>query len=691
MKYIIITCIYLIVINTHLYSVSSPLKDQATSLAESTDSLPSVLIKNHADLIESKLRLEAVLKFGEHQLPDNLKEWETYRVQLKNEIIKKAGIIIDHKLPLNIKETGTIQMKGYTIKNIVFQTRPGVYATANLYIPGGKGPFPAVITMHGHWTGGRLYESFQAIGQSVALNGYVCLNIDAWGAGERTTIHGTNEYHGANLGASLMNIGESLMGVQVSDNMRGVDLLCSLSYVDPEKIGATGASGGGNQTMWLAAIDERVKAAVPVVSVGTFESYIMRSNCICELLIDGFTLTEEAGILALVAPRAIKMCNIIADNPTFLSSEMLRSFNNASPVFKMLNVENNISNLVLNKTHGYWPENRDVMLGWFDLYLKGIGNGAPKKEIPFETLPKEQLMVYPKGQRDANVLSTDEYCRRKGNDMRTTYLKIKSFDTGLKRNELKNILRISEKSDLKQVYRYSDLGGWKRFALETSDNKLIPVLLLAPVNESLGYQIICNSEGKTNIPLALIDEFKKKGSGIVIADLSGTGEAYSTSSRSSDRTAKLHTLSRAELWLGKTVLGEWSKELKVVTEFLNSGYKARKISIDGSKEAGLAALFMCATEGVENVDKIILRDAPISYLFDNRESIDFFSMGIHLPGFLNWGDVSLAAALSGKKVTFINPVTMSGQTIKADKLKEFKTEFDKLRVACKQPGSTVFN
>ncbi len=128
-----------------------------------------------------------------------------------------------------------------------------------------------------------------------------------WGAGERTSVHGVTEYHGSNLGASFMNIGESLLGIQVSDNIRGVDLLCSLPYVDARNIGATGASGGGNQTMWLAAADERIKAAVPVVSVGTFESYVMRSNCICELLIDGLTFTEEAGVLALA--RAIMPCN----------------------------------------------------------------------------------------------------------------------------------------------------------------------------------------------------------------------------------------------------------------------------------------------------------------------------------------------------------------------------------------------
>ncbi|MEJ7769713.1 MAG: acetylxylan esterase, partial [Chitinophagaceae bacterium] len=248
------------------------------------DSLPNVLPANRADLIESSFRNQALLQFSVHQLPDNLTAWQHYKSALKSKIIQKAGVVIDHKLPLNMRETGSVKSDGYTIKNIAFQTRKGVYSTANLYVPEGKGPFPAVITMHGHWPAGRLFEQFQAIGQTLALNGYVCLNIDAFGAGERTTIHGTDEYHGANLGSSLMNIGETLVGFQMSDNMRGVDLLCSLPFVDAGKIGATGASGGGNQTMWLTAIDERIKAAVPVVSVGTFESYIMRSNCVCELL-----------------------------------------------------------------------------------------------------------------------------------------------------------------------------------------------------------------------------------------------------------------------------------------------------------------------------------------------------------------------------------------------------------------------
>jgi hypothetical protein len=688
MKIILLICLGFISISTCFNCKSKHLENQSDFRIECNDSLPSVLTHDHPDLIARKLKLEAELKFGEHQLPDNLKDWETYRVQLKKVIIEKAGVIINHNLALNIKETGTIQMKGYSIKKITFQTRPGIYATANLYIPDGKGPFPAVVYMIGHWRKGKIDSTGpQAVGHSLALNGYVCLAIDPWGAGERTTTYGIFEYHGSNLGASLMNIGESLMGIQISDNIRGVDLLSSLSYVDSGNIGATGASGGGNQTMWLAAMDERVKAAVPVVSVGTFESYIMQSNCICELLIDGLTFTEEAGVLALT--KAIMVCNHNKDdNPTFFPAEMLRSYNNAKPVFKMLGKENNISYRLFDLTHGYMKEDREAMLGWFDLHLKGIGTGAPKKEIPFEQLPEERLMVFSGGQRDADVLSTDEYCRQRGNELRTVFINAISFNTDQKKKELQSILRINGKSDLKKVHQYSGKDGWDRFALETSDDKLIPLLHLAPLNKSLGYVILCNPEGKNCISPSLIDKIKRNGSGIVIVDLSGTGEAISTSSIPLDETLKLHTLSRAELWLGKTILGEWVEEMDMVIQFLNSNFKAEKVSIDGSKEAGLAGLFLSVVKG--NVDNITLRNAPISYLFDNRESVDFFSMGIHLPGFLNWGDISLAAALSGKNVTFIDPVSMSGQKLSGNRLKEYKTEFESVRNKCNQPGRTFF-
>lgn len=650
--------------------------------------LPEILTEHHADLVHGEIRQQAAKRFATHQLPESLSDWEAYRALLKDEVIQKTGFSIDHQLPLKMEESGSTGMQGYTVKNVIFQVQPEIYATANLYIPDGEGPFPGVVVMSGHSINGRLGKT-QALGYGLALNGYVALTIDPWGAGERTTTYGTFEYHGANLGASLMNVGESLMGRQITDNMRGVDLLCSLPYVDADKIGATGASGGGNQTMWLAAMDERVKAAVPVVSVGTFESYVMGHNCICETLIDGLTFTEESGILALTAPRALLISNGTKDsNPAFYPSEMLRSFDNAMPIFELYKAGHKFSHLIFEGPHSYPQETREAMLNLFNRHLKGNAGASLADISRDDLLPEEKLMNFPAGQRDKKITSTAEYCRDKGSQLRSALLAAKSFDTDQKINELKEVLRLGGKSGLKNVNQYPTKNGWDRFALETNDGKLIPVWHSGPQQNSDGYVIMSNPEGGKNISLSSINEWHKKGKGVVIVDLSGTGETASFLSARYDKTATLHTLSRGEIWLGKTVLGEWVKELEVVSQFLESRFSAGKISVDGNKESGLAGLFLSTLGG--NVENVVLRNSPISYLFDKRESIDFFSMGVHLPGFLVWGDISLAAALSGKEVTFMNPVSMSGRELDGGELSAFQKEFEDLRRLCKKAGETIF-
>ncbi len=655
------------------------------------DSLPHVFNGNSGRIIESNLEREAALKFSLYQLPHDRQAWDTFRLQLKNKIIGETGALLNQKLPLHVRETGTLQMQGYSIKNIAFQTRPGIYATANLYIPEGQGKFPGVVVMMGHSLTGRLYDKYQSVGITLALNGYVSLCIDPWGSGERTTVHGVFEDHGDenNLGIALMDVGESLMGMQLTDNIRGVDLLCSLPYVDADNIGATGSSGGGNQTIWLAAMDERVKAAVPVVSAGTYESFVMGSPCICEVLTDALTFTEEAGVLALVSPRAIKMCNHSRDaNAAFNPREMIRSYENAKPVFEMLGAGNNIAYDTFNLTHGYWPEDRGSMLGWFNQHLKKTGNGAAVKELPFNTLPNEKIMVYAPGKRDPEVLTTEEYCKQRGNELRTMYLHAQSFNAPVKRLELRKIIRAGEKSAIKKVHEYAAIDRWRRFALETSDDKLIPVILYPPPPGSKKIALVSYPGGKEHIPSSLAEQFIHSGSGIAIVDLSGTGETASAPLQSYDSVGRLRVLCKSYLLLGKTVLGEWVQELGLARSFINTIYPSAKISFYGNKEAGLAGLYLAALGG--NLESVTLEDAPVSYVFDNRDSVEFFSTGIHLPGFLQWGDVSLATALSGVNTTFIHAVTMSGRLLTAERLKAYQDEFEKIRIYTRQPGKTVF-
>ena len=657
-----------------------------------TDSLPSVFPANHADIVGSRLKNDACLRFMQFNLPVTKQEWETSSTQLRNAIIEKTGISIDHKLPLDYHETGSIKMDGFSIKNIFYQTLPGVYATANLYIPDGQGPFPAVLNSNGHWPGARMCEPVQLSAQALALNGYVVLCMDAFGAGERSTVSGIEEYHGANLGLSLLDIGKSLMGIQVSENMRCIDLLCSLPYVDANNIGATGASGGGNQTMWIAAMDSRVKAAVPVVSVGSFESYIMESNCVCELFIDGLTLTEESGILAMTAPRALLMLNHNKEsNPTFYPSEMLRTYMNVKPVYEMLGAGKNLSYQLFDLPHDYLQEDRDAMLKWFGIHLKQ-GTGSSENEVKINTLPFEKLLVFSPGKRDPKVLSIQEYCKKVGEEQRKQYLSSSAIDIYKKKKELLEMLRIIEFASIKNVHQYPDIDGWNRFAIESSDGKLIPLLHVAPQKKESGYTILCDPQGKNGISLALIDELKKKGSGIVIIDLFGSGENASAKAYANDNAylPQFHTLSRAELWLGRTMMGEWVDDLNLAVQFLENKYKVTSVNFDANKEAGLAGLYFSVIKAGK-VNSLTLHEAPASYLFDTRDGIDFFSMGIHIPKFLVWGDVSLACALTGADIHFINPVTMSGNTVVGGKLQTVQTEFEKIGTLCHQSGKTVFN
>jgi len=653
------------------------------SFCQSGESLPRVFDVPD-DIIGHMLIKEADIAASAQKLPEHKDKWEEHRIQLKQTVLEKTGVIIDHQLPLDTKELSSRDMSGYTVKNIIFQTRPGVYATATLYAPEGVGPFPAVVVMMGHNRAARLAAVYQQLGHVLAMNGYVSINIDPWGSGERATVHGDFEYHGANLGASLMNVGESLMGMQIVDNMRAIDLLCSFPYVDAKKIGATGASGGGNQTMWLSALDDRVQASVPVVSVGTFESYVMNHNCICETLPDGLTFTEEAGVLGLVAPRALKICTAFREaNKAFLPVEMLRTYKNLRPIYDLYGADEKLSYYIADVTHGYHPEFREAMVGWFDLHLQGKGTGAPKKEnIEPPVFSEKEQMAFETGNRDNRVVGTAEYCRTKGERLRTNMLAVKKFDVDTKKMDLTRILRLSSDPQIIEIHRMPASQNWERFVIETSFGSHIPVLYRAPTGKERKYVISCSINGKTGINPDVYDETRLQGAGVMLIDLWGTGESIYRESGS-----KFHTLSRSAIWLGKRVMGQWVNELEMAIRYLTGECDAKDIKINADRETGLAALFLAALNN--DVNTLELFDTPVSYLFDQREGIDYFSMAIHLPNILQWGDVSLAAGLGGKNITFTNPVTMSGRPLTRNEKDAFAKEFANMRKACGQKGTTI--
>ena len=626
--------------------------------------------ESHGGMALHRLAGEARNLFRLHALPSTLEGWTSHREFLRAEIWRHLGSPFDDDVPLDIQWHGDLQGDGFIVRKLTYQSRPGLRVTANLHVPAGRGPFPAVLNVHGHWAQGKIAARVQGRPHALVRSGYVCLCVDAFGAGERGTRDGEYEYHGGHLGAALLDLGETLMGMQVVDNMRAVSLLRSLDIVDPENIGATGASGGGNQTMWLAALDDRLKAAVPVVSVGTFESYVGATNCICECLPGGLTFTEESGVVALTAPRALKICNALGDsNITFLPSQMLRTFDQAKAVYRLHGAGERLENQVFNEPHGYWPGVREAMLGWFDRWLKGVGDGSPREEPSFEVFEEKRLTCFAPGERPPSVPSIAQFCRDRAAELRGASGP-ESCHVAAKQDALRGLLGLA---DAAESFRDAVPHGgrtlrgmaWERLTLRTCQGSLYPVLVRRPATGS-AYRIVVHPAGK-GVALDALDPASAvdDGRGVLLFDLWGTGETFPTD----DDTIRgaHHQLARACLWLGMPMLGIWVDNLRLVAAFARDALGATSLRLEGRGEAGLAGLFAEVCLGL--FDAMRLTALPASYAFGESPATGSFA--VHLPGILPWGDVELALALCGVDVALDGLAAIDGSAYAPEQAEAF--------------------
>src|SRR5207302_1328523 len=197
--------------------------------------------------------------------------------------------------------------------------RPGLYVTADLYLPrpsGEKGErrYPAILYLCGHYSqmkrdGAKAAADCQSHGIWFARHGYVALVVDTLELGEIAALHRGTLQHGRWWWYSA---GYTPAGVECWNAVRAVDYLVSRPEVDPARIGATGISGGGVGTFWVAAADERVKAAAPVSGMGDLTFYVgeggIGRHCDC------FSFPNRARwhwttIAALICPRPILFVN----------------------------------------------------------------------------------------------------------------------------------------------------------------------------------------------------------------------------------------------------------------------------------------------------------------------------------------------------------------------------------------------
>lgn len=311
----------------------------------------------------------------EEKIKDEIKtpiEWEEKAAKIRAEFIKSIGGLDFAKCDLNPEYTGEIDKGKYIIKKVVYQSLPHFYVTANLYVPKNvEGKIPAILLSAGHSEPAKAEPKYQLSAIELALNGMAVLAVDPPGQGELIqmpdrddVLWGVHEHSYIGLVCSLA--GMNIARYFIWNLIRSVDFLISLDFIDENKIGACGNSGGGTQTCYISMIDPRIAAAAPGCYINGRKQYIVKGhahdseqnifNCA------NFGL-DYGEFISCFAPKPFK---ILSQQYDFFPIEgTMYSLKRAKKIYSLYQKEENIDIVIDKNMHGLSDNLRQGLVKWF--------------------------------------------------------------------------------------------------------------------------------------------------------------------------------------------------------------------------------------------------------------------------------------------------------------------------------------
>ena len=315
------------------------------------------------------------------------KAWLARARHLREQVLVSAGLWpMPEKGPLNAHVFGRVERGDYSVEKVYFESHPGFYVTGNLYRPVGKtGPFPGVLSPHGHWAYGRLENgadgSIPARGITLARQGYVVFSWDMVGYND------SRQVDHRLLDPRLAQWGIGSLGLHLWNSLRSVDFLESLPDVDASRLSCTGASGGGTQTFLLTAVDDRIKVAAPVNMI----SHYMQGGDVCENAPNLRLDTNNMEIAALTAPRPMLMVSAAGD---WTRDTPRIEFPAVESVYALLGAKDRVSTVQFIADHNYNRDSREAVYGWFARWLLGRPEASPVPEREFTAEQPADLLVF---------------------------------------------------------------------------------------------------------------------------------------------------------------------------------------------------------------------------------------------------------------------------------------------------------
>jgi cephalosporin-C deacetylase-like acetyl esterase len=530
---------------------------------------------------------------------------------------------------------------GYTVENIVIETAPKLFATANLYLPKtGTKPYPVVLYQCGH--ANKRY--FTRHGAWLATHGIAVLVMDNIEMGEVEFTH-----HGVYSHAWFhwYSRGFSPLAVELLNARRVVDYLVSRPDVDRNRIGATGRSGGGVTSFYLAALDERIKATAPVSGAFSTNGWVKQrltfAHCDCQFPVNSHGLVySEIG--ALTAPRAQLLCNADADRgfPMDPFNEMVGKM---KQVYALYQAKDALRTCIAPGGHN---DTEAIRLPVYSFFMKELlGQGTPiTSEGIVDEPPPEELVCYRDG------LPLDERLSRIDEELIP-------LPSAPKRtiDELRTVLR-------NEVFRYHprkpvDLRPeWgeknaaqgrrvQRVSFASFDGLRVKALYSLPENmpEAAKLPAIVVVDHRKGIPVWGNEQpFERNQWGhravLIVETLDRGSRALENNLRSFADDDPLHHMKRQANVVGTTLESMQVYEVVRSLEFLRSlpNVDPARITVVGKGEMGVNGMYAAILDG--RVQRVVLQSPTASH----RE-------GPHYPGILRYTDVPQTAGLLAGKLS----------------------------------------
>jgi cephalosporin-C deacetylase-like acetyl esterase len=623
---------------------------------------------------------------------------------------------LPERTPLNVRTVASHDRGDYIVENILFESRPGFPVTANLY-RSKKPPaerVPAVLCPIGHIiANGKSDVEVQSRSIKLAKMGFVVLAYDAIGHGERN-ISGNSHKEG---GFALLPLGETISGWMVWDSMRAIDYLQSRPDVDASRIGVTGNSGGGLNTLYTAAIDPRVSAAVISGYTFEFNNWIKYGGAhgACSYL-PGLREMEWFEIAGLIAPRPVLMLNGERD-PIFPVSGARKAGYGTRALYAVLDYADRARLYVVpEQGHAYSRPYREQMYGWMAKHLLGQGDGGPLDEGELDPLPAgdPRLLCDPEGKLLAAAPSVVRLARDRAAELARAMPVAASANARAKLLEWIQDLTAppdAEPHNLMPIRIEESKGdGPEKVYFLSEDGQFVPGLLWKPKNNARPRRTILavDEAGKGAFAESgLVEPLRNAGNAVLAIDTRGRGETLGVMG---NRDNNYHLISIA-IMAGRPLAGRRAFDLTRAVDFVarRDDLPLDDLTVIGRGDDALLALLAAVTD--TRVQRVVAAGyvhsfvsqivaAKVSSLEDlirewnqmamrhgrlraDRYTVD---LGAVIPSSLRYGDIAeIVSLLDGRKILYCDAKDRDAPEVAA-----LRERFVRVTAASKPGGGLTY-